>query len=378
MSIKYSWLFFIATLTRFFPLPGTTGLQKIGSPSRDSPVLLTVNYRLTIQQVRRALVGMDAYLLVANSKGINVWCAAAGGHLSNHEVISVLKTSGIDNLVDHRKLILPQLAATGIEPRVISKKTGWKCLWGPVYAKDIPDFISNNYQKTKQMSLVNFNRSQRLEMAVALGTPLSIILSLVLLFSWKKALFPLNVILWTLCFILFYAFPKYEKRLKSRWNIKIGNSYLIKNIHFQLLQLGMVSIAIVSYNFISNEYSNSNILTLIIISGLIIYLLNIDLYGMTPTYKGSFHDETFEVMIDYEKCRGVADCKEVCPSNCFKVDHVNKITSRPRAYNCVECGACIVQCPFDALYFKSSEGPIILPEIIRTHKLNMMGNRKVK
>ena len=67
---------------------------------------------------------MDVFLLVSNSRGVNVWCSATGGLFTNHDVISVLKTSGIEKLVDHRNVILPQLAATGIESNVIRKKTG--------------------------------------------------------------------------------------------------------------------------------------------------------------------------------------------------------------------------------------------------------------
>ena len=129
-----------------FPFPCKKGLIKIGNPDKNSPVFLTCNYYLTVERVKRALRGIDCYLLVANSKGINVWCAAAGGHFTNHDVISVLKTSEIERLVDQKNVILPQLAASGIESKVIKKKTGWKVIWGPVYAEDIPDFIKNNFK----------------------------------------------------------------------------------------------------------------------------------------------------------------------------------------------------------------------------------------
>jgi len=124
----------LETLLRFFPFPCKIGLMKIGNPGKDSPVFLTCNYHLTVQRVKRALKGMDAFLLVANSRGINVWCASGGGHLTNHDVVSVLKTSGIEDLVDQKKVILPQLAASGVEAKVIKQKTGWKVIWGPVYA----------------------------------------------------------------------------------------------------------------------------------------------------------------------------------------------------------------------------------------------------
>jgi CO dehydrogenase/acetyl-CoA synthase gamma subunit (corrinoid Fe-S protein) len=78
----------LQTLLRVLPFRCKTGLVKIGSPGRNAPVLLTCNFRLTVERVRRALEGIDAYLLVANSGGVNVWCAATGGLLTNHGVVS--------------------------------------------------------------------------------------------------------------------------------------------------------------------------------------------------------------------------------------------------------------------------------------------------
>lgn len=38
-------------------------------------------------------------------------------------------------------MILPQLAATGIEGKIIHRKTGWRVIWGPVYARSIPKYL---------------------------------------------------------------------------------------------------------------------------------------------------------------------------------------------------------------------------------------------
>ncbi|MCJ7656935.1 MAG: copper oxidase, partial [Candidatus Atribacteria bacterium] len=141
----------IESLLRMFPFPRKPGLIRIGNPDQNSPVFLTCNFHLTVERVKRALRGIDCYLLIANSKGINVWCAATGGHFTNHNVVSILKTSGIEKLVSHRKVTLPQLAASGIEAKTIKNKAGWEIIWGPVYAKDIPLFINNNFQKTLPM-----------------------------------------------------------------------------------------------------------------------------------------------------------------------------------------------------------------------------------
>ncbi|MFQ5740675.1 MAG: hypothetical protein ACE5JX_16850 [Acidobacteriota bacterium] len=163
----FLWLNAVQTLLRMLPFPCRTGLVKIGKPGREAPVLLTCNFRLTVERLKRTLVGIDAYLLVANSRGVNVWCAATGGLLTNHDVISVLKTSGVEDLVDHRQVILPQLAATGIEGKIIQQKARWKVLWGPVYAAALPVFLRAGFTATKEMRTVDFPWPQRLEMAIA-------------------------------------------------------------------------------------------------------------------------------------------------------------------------------------------------------------------
>src|SRR5665811_594066 len=129
------------TALRILPHRTSTGLFPIGHPDRSSPVVLTGNYTLTVRRVREALRGESVWLLVADSNGINVWCAAGGGHLTHHDVIAALRTSGVAKKVDHRNLILPQLIATGVERSLVEKTTGWHTTWGPANAQDIPAFL---------------------------------------------------------------------------------------------------------------------------------------------------------------------------------------------------------------------------------------------
>ena len=143
------------------------------SAGPDSPVLLTCNFQLTVERVKRVLEGMDAYLLVANSRGVNVWCAATGGLLTDHDVISVLKTSGIEDRVDHRQVVLPQLAATGIEGKVVQHRTGWRVVWGPVQRRGYSRLSGQRDARTRSMRTVTFPWPQRLEMAVAWAFPIS-------------------------------------------------------------------------------------------------------------------------------------------------------------------------------------------------------------
>jgi NAD-dependent dihydropyrimidine dehydrogenase PreA subunit len=369
----------VGTLLRVLPFPCKTGLIKIGNPDRNSPVLLTCNYHLTVERVRWALRGIDAYLLLANSRGINVWCASAGGLFTNHDVISVLKTSGIEGLVDRRDLILPQLAATGVESKVIGKKTGWKVYWGPVRANDIPAFIKDKLEKSPEMREINFPLMQRIEMAVAWAFPISVILTLFTIPLWREAVLPLIFLVWALSLLIFVSFP-----LCSKWLGPEGKrmGFILFDFGrggFQLILWGVVILALIIYSIAVGDFRWWFIVRWGFVTSIIVVLLSIDLMGSTPVYKSGLHeDRLLKIIVDGTKCKGVALCEGVCPRNCYEVDKDRHIATIPGASRCVQCGACIVQCPFDALYFKSPKGGIITPETVRRYKLNLIGRRLVK
>ena len=193
-------------LLRVLPWPAKSGLIRVGHPGRDAPVLVTCNYDLTVRRVLRSLRGLDAYLLVAPTKGINVWCGAAGGYFTAHQVVSILRTSGIGELVDHRRLILPQLSATGIERKLVEQRTGWRVVFGPVYASDIPAYLAHG-RKTDAMRQVRFALCDRLEMAAVWAFPLSVIGGVILGIGWRHLLLPFVVMTWALALSLYGFFP---------------------------------------------------------------------------------------------------------------------------------------------------------------------------
>jgi NAD-dependent dihydropyrimidine dehydrogenase PreA subunit len=367
----------LQTLLRVLPFRCKTGLVKIGNPGRNAPVLLTCNFRLTVDRVRHALEGIDAYLLVANSGGVNVWCAATGGLLTNHDVVSVLKTSGIEDLVDHRQVILPQLAATGIEGKIIHKKTGWTVVWGPVYATSIPPFLSGGLEKTVKMRTVSFPWPQRLEMAVAWAFPISL-LSLLVFPFWREGVLPLIGFVWGWAFLIFLSFPLYKGRLHT------GGA----NVGFVFFDFGkrgiplflwvLFMLGLVGYTTLAGDISWSLTLRWGLSSLIVVLILGLDLTGSTPIYKSCLHeDRLLSIVLDAERCKGAGFCEQVCPTDVFEVDDDRRLASLPRAEQCVQCGACIVQCPFDALYFRSPKGDGVAPDTVRRFKLNLLGNRKV-
>ncbi|MBI4665668.1 MAG: carbon monoxide dehydrogenase [Nitrospinae bacterium] len=136
------------------------GLYELGAPGKESPVFVTANYTLSFDALRSSLSGMDAYILVLDTKGINVWCAAGKGTFGTEELVHRVKAAGLKALVNHRKLILPQLGAVGVAAHVAKKNCGFKVEYGPVRAKDIKDYLENG--AAPEMRRVNFGLIDRL------------------------------------------------------------------------------------------------------------------------------------------------------------------------------------------------------------------------
>lgn len=137
------------------------GLYAVGEPDGNSQVLVTANYKLTLDALRRELSGLNLWILVIDTKGINVWCAAGKGTFGNYELLKVLNKVKLKQVVSHNRLILPQLGAPGVAAHVI-KKAGFEVVYGPVRAGDIRSFLENGMVKSAEMSEVNFGFADRL------------------------------------------------------------------------------------------------------------------------------------------------------------------------------------------------------------------------
>lgn len=180
------------------------GLYRVGEPDREAPVLVSGNFDLTVRRVVKAIDGqVDAWLLVADSAGVNVWCGAGGGYFTAEDVIAAVKSSGLAEAVNTRALILPQLAANGVDGWTIRRQLGWRVHWGPVRAEDIPPYLDNRCEKTDAMRRVRFPLKSRLEMVtVTLGFyALMILLPVAIL--WRGMFWPITASLLGLSY--FYA-----------------------------------------------------------------------------------------------------------------------------------------------------------------------------
>ncbi len=140
-----------------------TGLYSIGNPDSSSPVLATANYKLTFDKLRKELKGgISAWILVIDTKGVNVWCAAGKGTFSAEEIIRQMDLTDLKNIVSHRSIILPQLAAPGVKSSLITKATGFTVKYGPVYAADLPGYLAAGCRKSGNMNLVKFGFADRM------------------------------------------------------------------------------------------------------------------------------------------------------------------------------------------------------------------------
>lgn len=138
------------------------GLYAVGRPDEKSPVLVTASYKLTFDALRRELGATDAWILVVDTCGINVWCAAGKGTFSTEEVVARVKEVGLAQVVDHRTLVLPQLCATGVSARQVRRKSGFSVVWGPVRAADLPAFFRDGMKAEPSARQVTFTLSERM------------------------------------------------------------------------------------------------------------------------------------------------------------------------------------------------------------------------
>jgi acetyl-CoA decarbonylase/synthase complex subunit gamma len=143
------------------------GLYALGQPTPDSPVFASANYKLSFDYLRRALPGFDSWILVLDTKGINVWCAAGKGTFGTDELAARIKSSGLDKIVRHRQIIVPQLGGSGVAAHAVTRATGFKVIYGPVRADDIPEFLRAGLHAIPEMRLVRFNLKDRMSVVGA-------------------------------------------------------------------------------------------------------------------------------------------------------------------------------------------------------------------
>ena len=358
-----SWL--RDTVLRLLPHATKSGLRALGRPDRSAPVLVTGNYTTTVRRLLRVLSGRDIWLLVCNSRGINVWCAATGGHFTNTDVIAAIRTSGLLDQVEHRTLIMPQLAATGIEPRRIEHATGFRSKWGPARLEDLPTYLDRGCRTTRALREIRFPLWERLEMAVMWAAPMGIVGFLA---AWLFAGIRVGILVAAIAILqviaVFALLPLLPIVGTKKW-LTFGSTALLGGA------LGLLCVSLFG------ALTSASILTVLGSALAFMLVLSVDIAGTTPLYPGSINSigNRFHIELVEDRCTGDATCVLVCPRNVVSLDGKRRKAVVKHPENCVGCGACIVQCPEDALRFRFEDGRVIEPRTVRTTRVNLVGRR---
>ena len=138
------------------------GIYALGEPDEKSPVLVTANYKMSFDRLRETLPRFNAWILVLDTKGINVWCAAGKGTFGTTELVRRIESNGLTQIVSHRELVLPQLSGPGVSAHEVKRQSGFKVIYGPIRAADLPNFLDAGLKATPEMRLKTFTIRERI------------------------------------------------------------------------------------------------------------------------------------------------------------------------------------------------------------------------
>ncbi|NOY75569.1 MAG: 4Fe-4S dicluster domain-containing protein, partial [Kiritimatiellaeota bacterium] len=287
--------------------------------------------------------GIDAWLLVAPTKGINVWCAAGGGHFSTDTGVSILNTSGIADMVDHRRLILPQLSATGINIWDLKKRTEWEPRFGPVDIKNFADDLRKEATESKkQYRSVEFSLCDRLVMGsnLAFSSLLFLIVPLIIASIWINGVYwksiPLIFLLSVLSSLLVFRLPGGPGARKG----------------FSLGLLVAASFVIISQTvWILSPWETTGWTGWIL---LLSTYIGYEQPSWSPLWRSDFKElilgvKNTNIEVVQDRCIGCGLCEIVCPANVFEFHSDTKKSFVINFDACQACGACIENCPNEAI-----------------------------
>ena len=138
------------------------GLYALGNPDADAPVFVSANYKMSFDVLRSAVPGRDAWILVLDTRGINVWCAAGKGTFGTEELLARINESGLAKIVRHRTLILPQLAGPGVAAYEVKRRAGFAVRYGPIRARDLGLYLDAGMRATPRMRRKTFTLKERI------------------------------------------------------------------------------------------------------------------------------------------------------------------------------------------------------------------------
>nr|NIO47835.1 4Fe-4S dicluster domain-containing protein [Candidatus Aminicenantes bacterium] len=300
-----------------------------------------------------ALKNENCYLLVAPSNGINVWCASSSGEMNTHSIITVIKTSRINERVSHRLMILPQFSATRVDRGLLKQSSGWSSVWGPAYAKDIPSFLASGNKKTQEQSVAKYPLGFRLEMLLSLNFLMWALAGVILLIINPRLLLFASVLFWGVGVILY-----------GGYNILPGNSGWLKAFFLSMLMVVIIALFSFFALGVSPWFYWGWMVTALAVSmsqGLdvkgsvggntsepehLFYKLGIKSFGHLFSSDGVRNGV---VKQDMHRCNGCQTCIFVCPKGVFGFSGGQNEIAPINQEECFACNACVTQCPQNAL-----------------------------
>ncbi|MFX1252349.1 MAG: acetyl-CoA decarbonylase/synthase complex subunit gamma [Promethearchaeota archaeon] len=113
------------------------GLYEVGTPTPESPVLLTTNFKLTWFTVKVDIENLKipTYALVVDTEGIGVEASVAGGQLTTEKIVDLIKETKLEEKVKEKRIIIPGLAAR--LQGELEEESGWEVIVGPKDSSDL-------------------------------------------------------------------------------------------------------------------------------------------------------------------------------------------------------------------------------------------------
>jgi len=125
------------------PLQVEEKLYDVGSPTPESPLLLTVNFSLTyftvVGDIEKS--GVPVWLLVADTDGLSVMTAFAAGKLTAESVAKLIEKLDIKNKCKSNSIVIP-----GMISRMsgkLSELSGMDIVVGPRESAGLPKFLKS-------------------------------------------------------------------------------------------------------------------------------------------------------------------------------------------------------------------------------------------
>jgi len=316
------------TLLRLFPNPEPVGLYRIGSAGGETPVLVTGNFDLTVRRVCSALKNTDSWLLVCDSRGVNVWCASMAGHFTTESVVRAIERTKLAERVRSRRLILPQLCASSVSLEELKARTGFSARFGPLDINDLGAYRENPADPAVRTA--RFPLKARLEMA--LGSPLLLVILMVFLYNFigLDHLLVLVPFLYLASLVHGAVFPHRPLKPIVPWALLYGAVVF--------LLAGLLFRALVPQHLLLYALS----------AGIGTAYLVTEFSGWSPLIKYSLtaHGKS-RVEVDARACIGCRRCVEVCPRAVFQMQ--GERSEAVAEERCVICRSCFSQCPTGAV-----------------------------